>query len=206
MQRAAGVSPLERLKVTAVHPTAMRSLAHAITKGILRVPKHHLLYPTCGSGLFSLALVLALATAPAPARAIDISASLGISTTASQDATPVAFVDLAGSTRDGRMFRWQPTASFGFVRGRDVRADLDRNVVIGGVGLRLVDWWKKAFFGAEVGYAADTTASVSSHAQFISSLGWQGEHCVVMLRHISNADLAGGKNLGETMLLLGYTF
>jgi hypothetical protein len=37
----------------------------------------------------------------------------------------------------------------------------------------------------------------------MTSAGWQHGHFVVMLRHISNAHLFGGKNLGETMMLAG---
>ncbi len=79
------------------------------------------------------------ASTPAIA-AIDTSVSLGFSVTASADATPVAFLDLAGDTRAGKWVNWRPTASLGILRGRSVRADLDRNLVIGGVGARLVDW------------------------------------------------------------------
>ena len=140
------------------------------------------------------------------AHALDTSLLAGISTTASNDTTPAVFVDVVGAERRTGVFTWQPTATLGALRGRDVRVDLDRDVVIGGAGIRLVDWWRRAFFSTQIGYAARTTAAISSHGQFISSLGWQGDGYVIMLRHISNADAFGGKNLGETMLLGGVTF
>ena len=78
---------------------------------------------------------------PDPAiAAIDTSVSLGFSVTASADATPVAFLDLAGDTRAGK---WVNLAADRLARDppRPQRACRpDRNLVIGGVGARLVDW------------------------------------------------------------------
>ena len=47
---------------------------------------------------------------------------------------------------------------------------------------------------------------MSSHEQFITSLGWRNERFVFLIRHISNGDQFGGGNLGETMLLAGLRF
>ena len=160
-------------------------------------------------GFTSLIHLVAILTVPifcAPAVALDYSASAGASVTASRDTTGVVFLDVVGARRQSGVFTWQPVSSLGFIHARDVRADLDRHVIVAGTGFRLVDWWKQAYFGAQIGYASRTTAAVSSHGQFISTLGWQGNRYVIMLRHISNADLFGGKNLGETMALVGFTF
>ncbi|MBN8480219.1 MAG: hypothetical protein J0L88_01375 [Xanthomonadales bacterium] len=151
-------------------------------------------------------LGLALIASPAAAGTVEIHVSAGASLAGSHDPTPVAFVDLAGTRRQGRHATWQPTLTIGVIRGRDGTGDLDRNVALAGVGVRLVDWWRNAFATVEVAGATQTTAAISSHGQFITGLGWQGDHHVIASRHISNADLGGGKNLGETMLLVGARF
>ncbi len=143
---------------------------------------------------------------PSPVAALDFGVSAGASVTASRDATPVLWADWAGEGRTSGPFRWRPTATLGYIAARDVRADLDRHVLVAGAGFRVVDWWKRAFLGVGFGYASRTTAALSSHGQFVTSLGWDGRRHTVILRHVSNADLFGGKNLGETMLLVGIKF
>ncbi len=152
------------------------------------------------------ALVLVLPGLPVRAGAFEGQASIGISIAGSNDATAVAFFEVAGERREGGRLTWQPIGTLGFIRGRDVRVDLARDVVIAGAGIRLVDWWRNAFFSVEVAHATRTTAAISSHGQFVTSFGWKGRRHVCAVRHISNADLGGGKNLGETMVLVGLTF
>lgn len=140
------------------------------------------------------------------ALAADFAISAGGSSTASQIWTPVVFADVAGERRPFGRFTWQPVVSIGAIGARDQRADLDHTVFIGGAGVRLVDWWKRAYFSFELGYANRETAALSSRGQFISSVGWQGERSVWSLRHISNGNVYGGKNLGETMLMFGLRY
>lgn len=135
--------------------------------------------------------------------AMDLSISAGGSSTASQIWTPTVSLDIAGERRPLAGIAWQPVASLGVIGARDERADLDHAVVIAGAGVKLVDWWRQAFFSFQLGYANRETAAVSSNGQFISSLGWEGERTIWTLRHISNGNVYGGKNLGETMLLFG---
>lgn len=150
--------------------------------------------------------LLAMIAVSGAACAADVAVSAGGSSTASQIWTPAVYLDVAGERRPIAGFAWQPIASLGVIGARDERPDLDRTVAIAGAGVRLVDWWKGAFFSFQVGYASRETAALSSHGQFISSLGWEGERTVWTLRHISNGDVYGGKNLGETMLLVGLRF
>ena len=139
----------------------------------------------------------------ASAHTIDV--SVGGSATVGLRLAEVGFLDYVGDTHENAV-TWQPTLTLGFVGSRSDRRDhLDHDVFVAGGGARLV-WWRHAFFGAEIGYVSQRTDALSSHEQFISSLGWQGERYVVMLRHISNADLFGGRNLGETMVLAGLSF
>ena len=145
--------------------------------------------------------------ASVPAAATDVNVVAGSSVTSSSRWTQAAFVDVAASTRDWRGIHWQPVASLGWINGRSTRQDnLDHDVFVGGAGVRLVDWWRGAFFSFQLGAAAGRTDAISSAGQFISSLGWQGRHYVVMVRHVSNGRIYGGKNLGETMLLAGVRF
>lgn len=151
-----------------------------------------------GAGAFAVSI---------PAAAADVHLVAGGSMTTSSRWTHVAFVDVAGSTRNWRGIHWQPVATVGWINGRNTHLDdLNHDVFVGGAGVRLVDWWRGAFFSFQLGAAAGRTDAISSAGQFISSLGWQGEHYVVMVRHISNGRIYGGKNLGETMLMAGVRF
>lgn len=151
-------------------------------------------------------VALGVAVATPATLAGDIVVSAGASTTSTHDyLTPAAFVDGHGRSRRTGRLTWQPAASLGWVDGRD-RARLDNDVLVLGAGARLVDWWRKAFVGFQIAYAHDTNDALSSHGQFISSIGWQGDRVVWTLRHISNGKVFSGPNLGETMLLAGLRF
>lgn len=154
-----------------------------------------------------MALLLGIASAM-PAAALETTVSLGASVTASNEHwTPVAFIDIAGDRRHAGRVTWQPVATLGWIDARSVRDDLDDRVLVATVGGRLVDWWRNAFFAFQVGYADGKTSAISTHGQFISTLGWEGSSISVMVRHISNGGLfGGGRNLGETMVLAGWRF
>jgi hypothetical protein len=154
--------------------------------------------------LLSFALALSTITC---AQAAEVDLVAGGSATVGVRWAPAAFVDIGADSREWAGLHWQPVATLGWIGSRDDRRDgLDHNVAIAGAGVRLVDWWGGAFVGIEGGYAGERTDALSSHEQFISSLGWRGERAIVMVRHISNADLFGGRNLGETMVLAGVVF
>ena len=139
--------------------------------------------------------------------AADWDVSVGASKTISWRWAGTAFLDVSADTREWSGVHWQPTASVGWIGSRNDRPDhLDHDVLVGGAGVRLVDWWRGAFAGFEVAAVDEQTDALSSTGQFISSLGWQGDHYVVMFRHISNGHIFGGRNLGETMLLAGVRF
>lgn len=148
--------------------------------------------------------VLVLWSAPRDAVARDLALSAGFSTTASRNLTQVAFMEVARDPVPVAGISWQPVVSLGIVAAREEHADLDRNVAVVAAGFRLVDWWRRAFFSFQFGFANRKTAALSSHAQFVSSVGWEGDRLRYTLRHVSNGDLFGGKNLGETMLLVGW--
>ncbi|MET0230621.1 MAG: hypothetical protein ABW186_06795 [Rhodanobacteraceae bacterium] len=141
------------------------------------------------------------------ARAAEFNLSAGASATVGVRWAPAAFLDIGTDSHEWAGLHWQPVATLGWIGSRDdARDHLDHDVALAGAGVRLVDWWGGAFVGIEAGYVDARTDALSSHEQFISSLGWRGERFVVMARHISNADLFGGRNLGETMVLVGVVF
>ncbi len=141
------------------------------------------------------------------AHAAEVDLTAGASATVGVRWAPAAFLDVGAESREWLGLHWQPFATLGWIGSRDDLHDgLDHDVAIAGAGVRLVDWWGGAFVGIEAGYADERTDALSSHEQFISSLGWRGERVVMMVRHISNADLFGGRNLGETMVLVGVVF
>ncbi|HEY0179097.1 MAG TPA: hypothetical protein VGC30_05635 [Dokdonella sp.] len=151
--------------------------------------------------------VLAAAVLPDAAHAASVHVLAGPTTTSSFRWTAALFADVTGDTRDWGPLRWQPAASLGWIAPHHTHEEsLDHDVVVGGAGFRLVDWWRGAFFGFEVAAAGGRTDALSSAVQFISTLGWQGDRYEFMVRHISDGSLFGGKNLGESMLLVGVRF
>jgi len=152
-------------------------------------------------------LLAAATLTPAPARAADISITAGRSVTSGGRWTTSAFVNAGGKTYDWKGLHLQPVGTVGWVQGRDTPHDnLDHDVFVAGGGVRLANLWHRAFFSFQLGVAGGRTDALSSAGQFISTLGWQGDHWVFMLRHISNGRIFHGKNLGETMALVGVTF
>jgi len=148
-------------------------------------------------------LPVAFALFATVARASEFDLAAGASATVGVRWAPAAFLDI-GADPHGH---WQPVATLGWIGSRkDGNDDLEHDVAIVGGGVRLVDWWGGAFFGFEAAYADQRTGALSSHEQFITSLGWRRERLIVMVRHISNGNMFGGRNLGETMLLAGVTF
>ena len=148
-------------------------------------------------------LPVAFALLASVARANEFDVTAGASATVGVRWAPAVFLD-AGTEPHGH---WQPVATLGAIGSRDDGNDhFDHDVVILGGGVRFVDWWGGAFLGFEAAYVNQRTDALSSHEQLISSLGWRGGRLLVMVRHISNGDLFGGRNLGETMVLAGVAF
>lgn len=120
--------------------------------------------------------------------------------------TNAAFVERLGDPHRLGRFTWTPDLALGWIQGRSSRYEhrLDHAVGVLALGARL-ELWRGLFISEQVAVTTATTDALSSHGQFVSSAGWQATHWVVLLRHISNAELHE-PNHGETMLLLGYAF
>lgn len=132
--------------------------------------------------------------------------------------TNAAFVEAVfaphaiGSSR----FTWSPDVSAGWIDGRSLHRYQDseygiRNsvaLVAAGARFRTTDesaWYHPVFFSFQVAGTNHTTMALSSHYQFVSTLGLQFDHVSLALRHISNGSL-NGPNRGETMALVGVGF
>lgn len=113
-------------------------------------------------------------------------------------------------------FTWSPDVSLGWIDGRDVaRYDYNRYtardavaLVAGGVRFHhgdAGDWYQPLFVSAQFAAINHTTQALTSHYQFVSTVGWQAKHFSVAIRHISNGGL-NGPNRGETMALVGVAF
>jgi hypothetical protein len=145
---------------------------------------------------------LLLALAASPAFALEYRLQAGRSVVGRENPTTVLYADVAGAERSFRGWRWQPVGSLGAIHARRGATDLQRHTTIGSVGLRLLPG-ERLFMSIQFGYASGITSAISSHEQFVSDIGWTFGRAVLSVRHISNGNLFGGRNRGETMLLLG---
>ena len=63
--------------------------------------------------------------------------------------------------------------------------------------------WGPWFISGGVAWVSEDNEVLSGHGQFMTGAGWRGERWTLSVRHLSNAD-TGGRNRGETFLLLQY--
>lgn len=163
------------------------------------------------------ALTLLLATTALPAAAAHLEVQGGRSYMDDHGAN-AAFVEATFAPRavGNSRLNWSPDVSAGWIDGRDVRRyrtapfDTHRSVALLAAGARFHygapdAWYRPLFFSFQLAGINHTTQALSSHYQFVSTLGWQGEHLSFQLRHVSNGGL-NGPNRGETMALVGVGF
>lgn len=119
--------------------------------------------------------------------------------------TNAVFVERLGDERAIGPFTWTPDFALGWIQSRSTSgARLDHDVGLLAFGAR-VHLWRGAFVSEQLALTLGRTDALSSAGEFVSAVGWQERHWVLMLRHVSNADLHR-PNHGETMLLLGIAF
>ena len=147
-----------------------------------------------------------LACAPALATGFDIAA--GPSVTSSERTTGAMFASVFGERPFDNRIHIEPIGTLGWIDSRNTRADdLDHEVFVAGGGVRVLAANHHWFVSEQLAATSTRTDALSSRFEFMTSAGWQRGHFIVMLRHISNAHiLGGGKNLGETMVLVGARF
>lgn len=132
--------------------------------------------------------------------------------------TNVAFVEaiLPEANIGSSRFTWAPDFSLGWIDGRDVAkfrdykygTDSDVWVLAGGARFRYGsqgDWYHHLFFSFQGAGQVGRTEALSTHYEFVSTLGWQWKALSLQVRHISNGG-TGGANRGETMGLIGLGF
>lgn len=128
------------------------------------------------------------------------------------------FVEVMGGQRSvaGSSVSWQPVASLGWLGERDTHhsnnwsRETTSDTSIAAAGARFHvgaahTWYRPLFFGFELAYNQHSTCTLSSHYEFMSTLGWQGRRFSFQLRHLSNGGLHD-PNRGETMALVGIGF
>ena len=150
------------------------------------------------------ALLLAAACS---GRAADFDVLGGASATAGLRSAPAAFAQVAGTPPDDGNSHWRPAASVGWIGSRKVTGeDFDHDVFLAAAGARY-GRREGLFFSEQIAATSARTDALSSRFEFVTSLGWQHGRFIAVLRHISNANiLGGGRNLGETMVLVGVRF
>jgi hypothetical protein len=152
--------------------------------------------------------LVALASLPLAVHATSFEIAAGPSVSSSGRTTSSVFASAFGDRpMDGRV-HVEPIGTLGWIDSRNTRTDdLDHEVFVAGGGMRILAANHHWFVSEQLAATSTRTDALSSRLEFMTSGGWQGEHLVVMLRHVSNAHLlGGGKNLGETMLLGGVRF
>ena len=110
-------------------------------------------------------------------------------------------------------FTWAPVVSLGYIEGRNGTryghaVSDDVWLLAGGTRFHYGDdsnWYHHLFWTAQVAAQAGRTQALSSAGEFVNSVGWQGEHWTVQVRHASNGGIKG-PNRGETMALVGLAF
>ena len=163
------------------------------------------------------ALALLLATTALPAAAAHLEVQGGRSYMDDHGAN-AAFIEatFAPHAIGQSQLDWSPDVSAGWINGRDVNRyrhaeyDTSHSVALLAAGARFHygapdAWYRSLFFGFQLAGINQTTQALSSHYQFVSTLGWQGEHLSLQIRHVSNGGL-NGPNRGETMALVGVGF
>jgi hypothetical protein len=91
----------------------------------------------------------------------------------------------------------------GYIRERDTIQLRTPDVFWISASKRLT--WRKWFTQSGIAYANVDNDVLSKHFQFQTTLGYDFGRVSVSLRHLSNAN-TGGRNRGETFLLVDYAF
>lgn len=113
-------------------------------------------------------------------------------------------------------FSWAPEITAGWIGGRDLRRfDNGRytardDIGLIGAGIRVHygpanAWYRKLFVSEQPTVHTGRTLALSSSYEFMTTVGYQGDHWMVGVRHISNAGMHE-PNRGETIALVGFAF
>lgn len=147
----------------------------------------------------------ALLAVPFAAQATRVDIAAGQSLTSADRATAAVFASVYGDAPTDGRWHFATMASLGWLGARRTRVEhLHHDVTVAGGGVRITMPNSRWFASEQLVATSTRTDALSSRFEFSTTVGWQRDHFIVMLRHISNGHLVGGgKNLGETMLLVG---
>jgi hypothetical protein len=173
------------------------------------------MFPTLTRYPVVLALLLAGTSLPAAAAHLEVQGGRSYMDT---HGTRAAFVEatFAAHPIGTGSLDWSPDLSVGWIDGRHIDRYASAAFPAGPAVTLLAAgarfhygapdaWYRPLFVSLQLAGINHTTQSLSSHYQFVSSFGWQGEHVSLQIRHISNGGL-NGPNRGETMALVGVGF
>ncbi len=150
-----------------------------------------------------MAAVWLMACGQASATVFEVAA--GPDVTSSGRITTAIFASAFGESLAGNRIQFEPIGTIGWLDSRDTRkSNLNHQVWLAAGGVRVASPKRRWFVSEQIAATSARTDALSSPFEFMTSIGWQGGHFIVQLRHISNAHLlGGGKNVGETMILAG---
>ncbi len=163
----------------------------------------------------SLAAFLAMLVVPATAAHLEVQGGPSYMDSYASHSAFVEGIFNVNRIGDSR-WSWSPDVSLGWVEGRDVaryrdaRYTTKNDVWLLAAGPRIqygddAHWYRHLFLSVQPALTSGRTQALSSGYEFVSTLGWQGEHLSFQIRHISNAGLHY-PNRGETMALIGVGF
>ena len=163
------------------------------------------------------AAVLLFALPALPAMAARFELQGGVSYMDSYS-TPAAFGEVIFDehTFGSSNFTWAPDLTAGWIGGRNLRRfDNSRYTTRDDIGLVAAGirihygpadaWYRRLFISEQPTVHTGRTEALSSAYEFTTTVGYQGDHWSVGVRHISNAGIHE-PNRGETMAVVGIAF
>jgi hypothetical protein len=135
--------------------------------------------------------------------------------------TPVAFGEVIFDPHQigSSNFTWSPDVTGGWINGRDGHSVAQYNtdrpttrdsvwLLAGGARIHYGPtnaWYQPFFLSFQPAVHTGRTQSLSSVYEFVTTVGYQGDHWSLGLRHISNGSFHE-PNRGETMVVAGVAF
>lgn len=113
-------------------------------------------------------------------------------------------------------FTWAPDLTAGWIGGRNLkRFDNSRYTTRDDIGLVAAGvrihygpanaWYRRFFISEQPTVHTGRTLALSSAFEFTTTVGYQGDHWSVGVRHISNGGIHE-PNRGETLAVVGFAF
>jgi hypothetical protein len=167
----------------------------------------------------AVALICTLPALPAMAARFELQGGVSyMGSPSNGDDTPAAFGEVIfdPSQIGSSNFTWSPDVTAGWIDGRNIpKYNMDRYttrddiwLLAGGVRVHYGPanaWYQPFFLSFQPAVHTGRTQALSSVYEFVTTVGYQGNHWSLGVRHISNASFHE-PNRGETMLVAGIAF